>query len=79
MIAEDALVAIGEESRPKGKESVREDQRGCKRERNDHQTSSNGNNRRDDKIPWTVKFTPNSVDSKIHSFSDTCRQNFSTN
>ena len=58
MIAEDALVAIGEESRPKGKESFREDQRGCKRERNDRQTNSNGNKRRDDKIPWTVKFTP---------------------
>ena len=35
MNAKDVLAAIGEENRPKGKESVREDQKGCKRERND--------------------------------------------
>ena len=39
MNAEDALATIGEESRSKGKESVKEDRRGCKRERNDCQTS----------------------------------------
>ena len=43
MNAEDTLAAIGEQSRPKGKESVREDQRGRKRERNDRQTSFDGN------------------------------------
>ena len=58
MNAKDALAVIRKESRPKGKESFREDQRRCKRERNDRQTNSNGNKRRDDKIPWTVKFTP---------------------
>jgi len=58
MNAEDALVVIGEESMPKERESAREDWRGCKRERKDHQTSSDGNKRRDEKIPRTVKFTP---------------------
>jgi len=58
MNAKDALAAIGEESKPKGKESVREDRRGHKRERNDRQTSSDRNKRRDDKISRTVKFTP---------------------
>ena len=58
MNAKDALVAIGEESKSKGKESVREDWRGHKRERNDHQTSSDGNKWRDNKIPRTVKLTP---------------------
>ena len=43
MNAEDALATIEEESMPEGKESAREDQRGCKRERKDHQTSSDGN------------------------------------
>lgn len=37
MNAKYALVVIGEESTPKGKENVREDQRGCKRERKDYQ------------------------------------------
>ena len=36
MNAKDALIAIREESMPKGKESVREDHRGDKKERNDH-------------------------------------------
>ena len=58
MNAKDVLAAIGEESRPKGKESVREDQKGCKRKRNDHQTSFDGNKLKDDKIPQMVKFTP---------------------
>ena len=58
MNAEDTLAAIGEQSRPKGKESVREDQRGRKRERNDRQTSFDGNKWRDDKILRTIKFTP---------------------
>ena len=58
MNAEDALAAIGEQSRPKGKESVKEDRRARKRERNDRQTSFDGNKRRDDKILWRVKFTP---------------------
>ena len=58
MNAKDVLAAIGEESRPKGKESVREDQKGCKRKRNDRQTSFDGNKQRDDKIPQMVKFTP---------------------
>ncbi|XP_023889508.2 uncharacterized protein LOC112001560 [Quercus suber] len=58
MNVEDVLVAIMEESRPKGKESVRKNQKGRKRERNDSQTNSNGNKQRDDKIPRTVKFTP---------------------
>lgn len=35
MNVEDALAAIGDESMPKGKESVSEDQRGRKRERKD--------------------------------------------
>lgn len=55
---EDALAAIGEESMPRVKENAREDQKGCKRERKDHQTSSDGCKQRDVKIPWTVKFTP---------------------
>ena len=58
MNAKDALAAIGEESRSKGKESVKEDWRGCKRERNDCQASFNGNKWRDDKILQTVKYTP---------------------
>lgn len=37
MNAKYALVVIGEESTPKGKENVREDQRGCKRERKECQ------------------------------------------
>ena len=58
MNIEDVLAVIREESRPKGKESVKEDRRGCKSERNDRQTSSDGNRLRDDKIPRMVKFTP---------------------
>ena len=58
MNAEDALVAIREESMPKERESAREDRKGHKREMKDCQTSSDGNKQRDDKIPWTVKFTP---------------------
>ena len=58
MNTKDALATIGKESRPKGKESVREDRRGRKWDRNNRQTNSDGNKRRDDKIPWTVKFTP---------------------
>ena len=57
MNAKDALAAIGEEDKPKEEEGKREDRRGCKRERGDHQ-SSDGNKRRDDKMPWMVKFTP---------------------
>ena len=57
MNAEDALVAIGEEDKPKEEDGKREDRRGCKRERGNYQ-SLDGNKRRDDKMPWTVKFTP---------------------
>ena len=35
MNAEDSLATIGEESMSKGKESAREDRKGCKRERKD--------------------------------------------
>ena len=58
MNAKDALAAIGKESRPKGKESVREDRRGRKWDRNNRQTNSDGNKQRDNKIPQTVKFSP---------------------
>ena len=58
MNEKDALAAIRKESRPKGKESVREDRRGRKWDRNYRQTNSDGNKRRDNKIPRTVKFTP---------------------
>jgi len=58
MNAEDALAAIKEESMPKERESAKEDRKGRKRERKDSQSSSDGNKRRDDKIPRTVKFTP---------------------
>ena len=50
MNAKDALVAIGEEGTPKEKENVREDRRGHKKERRNHQTSFDGNKRRDGKI-----------------------------
>ena len=58
MNPEDALAVIKEESMPKERESAKEDRRGRKRERKDRQSNSDGNKRRDDKIPWTVKFTP---------------------
>ena len=58
MNAKDALAVIRKESRPKGKESVREDRRGRKWDRNNRQTNSDGNKRRDDKILQTVKYTP---------------------
>nr|XP_023895515.1 uncharacterized protein LOC112007405 [Quercus suber] len=57
MNAEDALVAIGWENKPKEKEGKREDQKGCKRERRDRQ-SSDGSKQRDDKTSRMVKFTP---------------------
>ena len=56
MNTKDALAAIGEENKPKEKEGVGEDWRGCKRERGDRQ-NPDGNKRRDDKVSWTVKFT----------------------
>ncbi|XP_075670044.1 uncharacterized protein LOC142639792 [Castanea sativa] len=56
MNAKDALAAIREEDKPKEKEDKREDRRGCKRERGDHQ-SFDGNKQREDKVSWSVKFT----------------------
>ena len=57
MNAEDALAAIRDKEKPKEREGKKEDQRGRKRERGDCQ-GNDGNKRRDDKTPWTVKFTP---------------------
>lgn len=58
MNAKDALVVIGDEGMPKEKESVREDWKGCKRERKGHRTSFDKNKQRDNKTPQMTKFTP---------------------
>ena len=56
MNAEDALVAIEEVEKPNERERKGDNQRGQKREWADCQ-STDGNKRKDDKTPWTVKFT----------------------
>ena len=55
--AEDALVAIKEVEKPNEMERKGDDQRGQKRKWVDRQ-STEGNKRKDDKNPQTVKFTP---------------------
>ena len=54
---EDALVAIEEVEKPNERERKGDYRRGRKRERVDRQ-STDGNKRKDDKTPCTVKFTP---------------------
>ena len=57
MNAKDALAAIRDEEKPNEKERKEEDWKGRKKERGDHQ-GTDGNKRKDDKTPRTIKFTP---------------------
>ena len=57
MNTEDALVVIRDEEKHRERERKGEDWRGRKRERGDCQ-GTDGNKRKGDKTPWTVKFTP---------------------
>ena len=57
MNAEDALAAIKDAEKPGDKAKREDDRRGQKRDRLDRQ-NNDGNRRKDDKNPWTVRFTP---------------------
>ena len=57
MNTEDTLAAIEEIEKPKEKERKEDDRRGQKREWIDR-LNTDGNRRKDEKTPWTVKFTP---------------------
>ncbi|XP_030970510.1 uncharacterized protein LOC115990880 [Quercus lobata] len=57
MNAEDALAAINDAERPGDKAKKEDDRRGQKREYPDRQ-NNDGNRRKDDKSPQTVRFTP---------------------
>ncbi|XP_030942042.1 uncharacterized protein LOC115967098 [Quercus lobata] len=57
MNAEDALAAIKDTERPGDKAKREDDRRGQKRDRPKHR-NNDGNRRKDDKNPRTVKFTP---------------------
>jgi len=57
MNAEDALAAIKDVEKPRHKAKKEDDHRGQKRERPDHR-NNDGNRRKDDKSPRTVRFTP---------------------
>ena len=57
MNTNDALAAIRDEEKPNEKERKEEDWMGWKKERGDRQ-GIDGNKRKDDKTPQTVKFTP---------------------
>ena len=56
MNAEDVLAAIQDEEKTSEKRRKEDDRRGRKKERQDHQTNNRGK-RKDNKAPWTVKFT----------------------
>ena len=57
MNAEDALAAIKDVEKPRDKAKKEDERRGQKRECPDHQ-NNDGNRRKDDKGPRTVRFTP---------------------
>ena len=57
MNAENALAAIRDKEKHRERKGKGEDWKGRKRERGDRQ-GTDGNKRRDDKTPRTVKFTP---------------------
>ena len=57
MNVEDALAAIRDIEKPGDKGRKDDERRGQKRERPDRRTND-GNGRKEDKGPWTVKFTP---------------------
>ncbi|XP_030964425.1 uncharacterized protein LOC115985645 [Quercus lobata] len=57
MNVKDALAAIKDVEKPGDKAKKEDDRRGQKRERPDCR-NNDGNRRKDDKGPWTVRFTP---------------------
>ena len=57
MNAEDALAAIKDAKKPGDKAKREDDHRGQKRDRPDRR-NNDGNRRKDDKSPRTVRFTP---------------------